>query len=108
MRAREHLAAADREAGGGQGVFAQCRKVNPRGIREEHDCERRLGDQADGFALDRRIEPAESLVAHEDAAGDEHHCGTDHGSGEPPRNGRVRKDEERNRNEARAAHSERR
>ena len=31
-----------------------------------------LGEMADGLGLDRRIEPAESLLAHQEAAGREH------------------------------------
>ena len=35
------------------------REIDSRRIREQHDRQRRLCDPADGFAPDRRIEPAE-------------------------------------------------
>ena len=42
-------------------LAAQCCEVDPRRIREEHDRQRRLGDPADGFAPDRRVEPTQNV-----------------------------------------------
>jgi hypothetical protein len=84
-------------------LAAECCEVDPRCVREEHDRQRRLGNPADGFAPDRRVEPTQNVRARHDAAGDEHHRRSDHRPQKPSRDRRVREDEERNRDETRAA-----
>ena len=85
----------DREQPKGHDVLAaQDGEIDPRRIGEEHDDQRRLGDPADSVAPDRRVEPAEDLVARQDAAGDEHHRSGDRRAREPSRDGRIREDEE--------------
>ncbi len=79
------------------------REVDPRRVREEDDRQRRLGDPANGFAPDRRVEPAQDIRARHETAGDEHHRRSDHRPQKPPRDRRIREDEERDRDETRAA-----
>ena len=64
----------DSEQARGQRDFpAQRHEVDPRGVGEQHERERRLGKRAHAAAVDREVEPAQDFAPHQQAGADEQH-----------------------------------
>ena len=77
------------QASGDGGLAPQGAKVDPRGVREEHDGERRLGQGLHVVAQRAQVDEPEHLRAHEQAGRGEDHGSGQRGPGDASRDGRV-------------------